>query len=546
MAAAVKLSGLSLRFGQRVLLDRADAEFECGKITLIVGPSGSGKTTLLRAIAGLVQRDDSPPSQSGTIEMIPDARGRKPSVGIVFQHLALFDEWSPLENVRFAAAHRRTDASEGDGQPRTGSRSTGPTAAAASSSIETRPQLARRLLQQLGVPTDVRTNSLSGGQRRRLAVARTIAADPDVILYDEPTAGLDLATARKVAQFIRTVHDSSGKTTIIVTHDYEPLLAIADAVYLLDPHTAKLRPLPAADWPKLGELLEPVAERPAEPAARRRPLGLLRRTLSLLAAFCASTACTLELLAQLPLRLLPLWRSAAWGLRFALHYLRIVAGPSAVLYIAISGALAGFVATYFTFERMPYRHYTEPLVIEELLSGLGFSLYRVLIPVLVTLLVAARCGAAVTADISSKSYGRQLELMAMLGVPPRRYVLTACFWAFLIGMPLLVLVGFFAAKWTSLVVFVATHSQLGPEFWHLHFHQALIDPQSLGYRGSGWLLAKTLACGAGVAAICYERGSGPKQSPDDVNRSITTAILWTTLYVLTVHFVFAFFEFKAA
>ncbi len=112
-------------------------------------------------------------------------------------------------------------------------------------------------------------------------------------------------------------------------------------------------------------------------------------------------------------------------------------------------------------------------------------------------------------------------------------------------MPVLIRVGFLALKWLSLVVFVATHGQLGPEFRHLQFHRGLIGPRSCLCGGSGWVLAKTLVCAAGVAALCYARGSGPKHSPDDVNYAITTAILWATLYVLTVHFVFAFFQFQA-
>jgi len=550
MSAAIELENLTLRAGKRTLLRNVTATFAPGRITLIVGPSGAGKTTLLRLVAGLTDSESAELHVEGEVRVKPAVAGRRPTVGMVFQHLALFDELSPEENVRFAAAHRpgnrtaeyKPGDDTGDNTNEASAEELGPPDRA---NPRNRPAVtARQLLERLGVPRDVRTAALSGGQRRRLAVARTIAADPDVLLYDEPTAGLDVATATQVAQFIRSVHDASGKTTVIVTHDYESLGPIADEVFVLEPDVGRLRPVAGDERHKLGQLIKPATEEPPDRAATRRPTGQLARAAAAITAFLLGTGRVIELLIQAPLRLLPLWPSPVWGLRFLVHYLRIVSGPSAVVYIVVAGMLAGFVATYFTFERLPYREYTEPLIIEELLTGLGFSLYRVLIPVLVTLLVAARCGAAVTADIGGKSYGQQLEAMSLLGAPPAWYVLPGTLYAFLVGTPLLVFVGFAAAKWTSMFVFTATHMQLGPEFWHLYFHKSLLRPDRWLYAGTEWVLAKSFVCGLGIAAITYERGSSPKRSPTDVNRAITTAILWTTLFVLSVHFAFAFFEFS--
>ena len=104
-------------------------------------------------------------------------------------------------------------------------------------------------------------------------------------------------------------------------------------------------------------------------------------------------------------------------------------------------------------------------------------------------------------------------------------------------------VGFAVAKYTSLVVFAATHPERGPMFWELHFHRELLAPGEWLYRGSGWLLAKVLTCAAGIALIAYHAGARPKSSSRDVSRGITTSILWSTLYVLVVHFAFTFVEF---
>jgi ABC-type transporter Mla maintaining outer membrane lipid asymmetry permease subunit MlaE len=402
------------------------------------------------------------------------------------------------------------------------------------------------LLEELHVPVRVRTAALSGGQRQRLAIARTLAYDPHVILYDEPTSGLDLATAARVASLIRSTHATHPKTSIVVTHDYEALAPIADRIYLLDPETRALREIAPHDWAQLNERLKPPPAMGAagDSAADRGERGLIRHIARRAGDLLATTTDVAVQAAALPLRLLPLWRSPLWGMRFLLHYLRLIAGPSAWVYIAISGLIIGFVATYFTFRFLPYAAYTEPLLIEDLLMSMGFALYRILVPVLATILIAARCGAAVASDVGGKAYGQQMDAMRTLGARPVRYLLTPILYSFLIGTPVLNLVGYLAASATSLVVFSATHPARGPDFWHLHFHRRLVVADQFNYHGAWWLLAKTLCCAVGIALIAYHRGARPKYSTRDVSNGITATILWSTLYVLVVHFVFAFIEFE--
>ena len=122
--------------------------------------------------------------------------------------------------------------------------------------------------------------------------------------------------------------------------------------------------------------------------------------------------------------LIPAWRSVKWGLRYQLHYARLVAGPTAWFYMLMAGIIVGFVTTYFIFRFLPFSGYTQPLIVEELLSAMGFSLYRIFIPVLATVMIAARSGAAVTADIGGKQYGNQIDAMQTIGIRPRSYLLT--------------------------------------------------------------------------------------------------------------------------
>ena len=514
----VQLNDLTIRIANQDLLLSTSAEFPAGEISLIIGCSGAGKSTLLRVLSGEFPNADAPVDVSGAVCVAGQPIGRaQTKVGIVYQNHALFDELTPTQNVAFAQAHRG---------PAAGSR---------------QPAQPEQWLRELQIPANVPTGRLSGGQQQRLAIARTMAYDPDLVLYDEPTSGLDPETATHVARLIRDTHESQRKTSIVVTHDYETLPSIADRIFLLDTQTRTLREIPRDQWNDLRAEFQqaPVVEPPA--LVLRRSVG--NRLTRYLGRFLEASSRAIESCVCVPFRLIPLWKSPKWGLRFAAHYLRLVAGLSAAAYIVISGLIIGFVATYFTFRFLPFSEYTEPLLIENLLSSIGFALYRILVPVLATLLIAARCGAAVAADVGGKTYGRQLDALRTLGAPPKRYLLTNILYAFLLGTPWLTGLAYLVAHATSLAVFTSIYPEWGPDFWHLHFHRDLLIPSGGLYVGTGWLTAKLLACGMGTALIAYHCGTRPKPSSREVSRGITDAILWSTLLVLLIHFAFTFVEF---
>ena len=179
--------------------------------------------------------------------------------------------------------------------------------------------------------------------------------------------------------------------------------------------------------------------------------------------FVATTNFMLATLTAL-FSLIPIWRSPAWGLRFLGHYARMVFGPTAIIYLVASGMISGFVTTYFTFKFLPHSAYTQPLLVEDLLTVLGFAMYRIFVPVLSCVLIAARCGAAVTSDIGGRQYGNQIDAMKTFGARPMFYLLTPIVWSFLIGTPILCYAAFYAAKYTSLVTFVTTNPEYGPDF----------------------------------------------------------------------------------
>lgn len=509
---ALVLEDFAVQIAGRPLIERTSLRLPGGGLSVLIGGSGAGKSVLLRILAGLLPPDGEVITWQGKIGLDNgEPLGR---IGIVFQQFALFDEQDPAGNVRFAIDHRRD--------------LTLPPA-----------RSAQQWLDELRVPGDVHVANLSGGQRQRLALARTLAADPNVILYDEPTSGLDAASAEQVAKLIQATQREDGRTSLVVTHDYPNLLPVAEHVIILDAAERRLKVVPRESWPQIRELLEPV-QRSGAKASDSVTKGALGR--AVVGAFDVTGTALISAL-RLPLDLVPRWPRFIWGLRFLAHYLRLVAGPSAVVYLVLAGLIAGFTTTYFTFRFLPQELYTKPLLLEDLLSSIGFALYRVLTPVLATILIAARCGAAVAADVGVKRYGAQVDALATLGVRPAAYLYTPILLAFLIGVPILEWISYQAARYASLAVFTATHPDQGPHFWHVHFTSRLHVPGQWWFVGSGWLLIKLIAGALGIGAIAYRQGIHRKESASDVSDGITRTVLSATLWVLVVQFVVALLEF---
>lgn len=521
----LKLDSVTISTPSKKLIEDASETIAAGRITLIVGPSGAGKSVLLRTLAGLLPQSGESLSWTGEIQLSNDSGTRlnpKGNVGVVFQQFALFDELSCTANIQFAIDHR----------------STGKRSKRTNSAYQNKS--ATQWLDQLGVPANVPVGNLSGGQKQRLAIARTLARSPDIILYDEPTSGLDAASGSKVAELIRETHRLAGRTSVIVTHDYPTLIPIADDILLFNTQTKKLERLEHEQWKQVPERLQALTSPSSSPKPKNEnPLT------QFVSKVLDTTGAAVGTALILPLRMVPLFPRWKWGTRFIAHYLRLIAGPSAWVYLLVAGLIIGFTSTFFTFRFLPFRLYTQPLLIDELLASVGFALYRILVPILATILIAARCGAAVTADVGVKRYGGQTDALSTMGLSSHAYLLTPILLAFAIATPLLEWLAFAAAKATSLLTFLSSHPQIGAHFWDQHFHARISANHSDAFWPEGWqwVLSKNLLCGIGTAAIAYYKGFREKNSASDVSSSVTSTVLWATLYVLTVHFAIALFEF---
>jgi sulfate/thiosulfate transport system ATP-binding protein len=206
---AIEARNVTKRFGDFVALDDVSVEVESGSLTALLGPSGSGKSTLLRVIAGLEQPDAGSVYISGkeATAIAPQKRG----VGFVFQHYAPFKHMTVWENVAFGLKIRK--------RPKT----------------EIRARVDQLLeLVQLGGLGRRYPAQLSGGQRQRMALARALAAEPEVLLLDEPFGALDARVRGELRAWLRRLHDEMHVTTVFVTHDQEEALELADRIVVVN------------------------------------------------------------------------------------------------------------------------------------------------------------------------------------------------------------------------------------------------------------------------------------------------------------------------
>ena len=205
----ITVHGVSKRFGDYVALDDVSLEVPDGSLTALLGPSGSGKSTLLRIIGGLEAPD------AGRVEIHgEDATGLPPQrrgIGFVFQHYAAFKHMTVYDNVAFGLTVRKRPKQE----------------------IRERVE---ELLGIVGLAGYARRypNQLSGGQRQRMALARALAVEPRLLLLDEPFGALDAKVRAELREWLRRLHEEVHVTTLLVTHDQEEAMSIADRIAVMD------------------------------------------------------------------------------------------------------------------------------------------------------------------------------------------------------------------------------------------------------------------------------------------------------------------------
>ncbi len=223
----IELRGVSKRFGALQVLNQVDLALEKGKTTVVIGESGTGKSVLLKHIVLLLRPDAGQVLFHGehiegkSEQELVAVRSR---MGLLFQMGALFDSMTVEENVAFPLLQHNK------------------------STLTQAKRIVSDKLRMVGLDglQSRRPGELSGGQRKRVALARAIALDPEVVLYDEPTTGLDPVRADVINELILKLNRELNVTSVVVTHDMQSAFKVGDRIVML--HKGKFIADGTADW----------------------------------------------------------------------------------------------------------------------------------------------------------------------------------------------------------------------------------------------------------------------------------------------------------
>ncbi|MEM7204233.1 MAG: ABC transporter permease [Planctomycetota bacterium] len=494
-ANAIELSGFGLAYRragrQLVILHDVGLELAAGGFYLLVGGSGSGKSTLLRFLTGLWDAREPPPRVSGVARILGRrVRSHYPSglrarVAAVLQDEGLLDELSPRANVELAL--------------RAAGRS---------------PKLALGLLSQSGLGDPPATVAqLSGGMRKRVAVARALALEPELMLFDEPTAGLDAESAEQVAALLHETHHAARvpRTTIVVTHDIDAFHALADRILEIDPEnhtlaeseTGPIGRTQTAGSPKLDE----------DPA-----LYGARQVLLSSAALGQTMVEALVRLPPLHLRLV------------ARSVVRYLVEPA--LFTVLAGVTIGGLATFFSLDNNPL----EGAFTSELLTGVGKVLVSVLVPLMAGFFFTARMAAGAAARIGTMKRTNQVAALQLMGIRPADYLLTPLVWSMGLAMPVITAAGIVGAALSSYLSY-RLFTGASAYGWVVSFFRT-VEREDIRF-----ILLKAVISGFLVAALTYHLAVGPKRSGRDVGNAVNSCIVLGMVTVLLVHSVLTIVEF---
>ncbi len=523
----IDVEDLTRSFDHRTVLNGVRLEVRKGESLVILGFSGSGKSVLMKHVTGFLHPDqgsvkvlDQDWSQASDEEKLRLRR----RFGIVFQNAALFDSLTLEENLTLPLTLRN------------GSKST--------------PEELRRValarLAEVGLSEDDAQRlpvQISGGMQKRAAIARAFAVEPEIVFYDEPTAGLDPQTADLVSRLIRKVHDEhEGTTSYTITHDYRCAAVVGDRIAYLDKSTGTLKEiLPAEEMRELRreaadeegtieriqKLLETrvaghtAAVAGAVPISRSPSVaGLLRQEIE---TFVATLGALLFRFLEMgfPLRRRDFIERA---FSIGVHSFPLVLGAG--FFVGMTGMVQFYVGAGPVKDLLP-----TPMP-----ATLAAALLEIISPLLVGILLAGRVGSNITTEIGSKTLLSQIEALESLAIPPHQFLLAPIVWALFVTTPLMTVLSTFAGATGGFLMWLS-FDEPASSYWRAAMLN--IGPSDVAYA-----LSKSAITGVLVGLIGYELGTRDIRSTDDIAAAATRTVLVCAILVVLFDFLISFFYTK--
>ena len=475
----IKIRGLSIRTPQgELLFESANIDFRPGEITLLVGPSASGKSSLALALCGLLSPNEW--RITGTVDCADrsmDLQTDNEGIGVlVFQTGSLLDTLSASENIGLAQTY----------------------------SCKPAPLPITAFDLVAGISPRVMPDAASGGMRQRIAILRSLVNGRDLMVLDEPNAGLDPVNAHLFCKTLQETCRTTGRSALIVAHHTDGLLELADHVLVLNPDEKRLSAVPCTREAIHDALQAQIAGVTTDHREEwKRALG------------------------------------KSWKMRWIAKaagesLIGLVFSPLLMCFVAVGAAITGVVGTFFAFNYQSLARFLIPLLHDEALAGLGLIQLSIVTPLITSLLVVSRNNALISADIAWRVRSSQILAMRNLGAPVHLLItapiILSSMLSFLVSGALATAVASFASIQTWGFMFSDQPLELWRQSYFASAGSAARFPIVIGFA-----ILKFLLCGLVSSAIATVISLKSQSLRLRMTETITLSVVLGAIMVLLIH-----------
>ncbi len=503
----IRLSNLNKSFNHNSILNDINLEINQGESVVILGESGCGKSVLLKLLLGFEHPD------SGSIRVCGKKINKDSNknleiirkyFAVVFQNSAIFDSLSIKENVLISEiVNKKLIKSDSD-----------------------QKVYYLGLMKSVGLDSleeDKKPSELSGGMKKRLAIARALASEADIFIYDEPTTGLDPITGEKISDLIRNINDKNPeKNSIVVTHDYYCATKVADIIYYLDKNSGKIIQLLTKKQLNKFRMIDKKII-----YLRKKIDEFHTESNKCLKKNCNNSAGknkfepAITFLERIGNLFFLLFR---FGLPYRFKDVSkkfVTLGIQSLPLIIIIGFFIGMLITLQFYTGVESFKQFADLKIPKTISENLLILFS---PILTGLLLSGKVGTLITSEIGSKNYLEQINALKSLSICPERFLLAPIYFSLLISVPVLVFTFSLSGIIGGFVVWIS--------FGESGQYYSVISLEGVLLSDLLFVLIKSMIIASLISLISYQLGIEKKTSTEDVSSSTTEAFIYCSIFII--------------